>query len=267
MESRKRTKALAGCFALLAAAVCAVAGAASRGLSSQAVLSWQDIESRIEYGYFTEDTRALDDLSQQLSASGSQDKLASYYSGLLAYRLVQLSLGYGDTDGQPAAQSAKIRALALLNRCVASLDNALKIQKDFAEGLALQSACLGMAADLEFWRAPFSGSRSGAQFRRALELAPDNPRVLLLQAMVDYRRSGDEDKVLKELKKAIAGFEAERREAEHVPGWGAADAYFLLARIYLERGDALTARDALEHALLLAPEFAQARRLLLQITS
>jgi hypothetical protein len=29
----------------------------------------------------------------------------------------------------------------------------------------------------------------------------------------------------------------------------------------------VTARDALEHALLLAPDYAQARRLLLQITS
>lgn len=264
MESRKRIRALVRCFALLACALCTVGSAASRD-ARRSELSWQDIESRIQYGYFTEDTRALDNLSQELSTANAQDKLTSYYSGLLAYRMMQLSMS--DPDGKAPGESSKARARQLVDRCVESLDGALKIQKDFAEALALQSACLGMAADLEFWRAPFSGSRSGAQLRRALELAPDNPRVLFLQAVVDYERSDNEARTLQELKKAIAAFEAERRGVEHVPGWGAADAYCLLARIYLEQGEALPARDALEHALLLAPEFAQARRLLLRITS
>jgi hypothetical protein len=252
--------------------VCAVVGAAARDARHEAELSsWQDIESRIQYGYFTEDMRALDSLRQQLSAADAADKLKSYYTGLLSYRLIQLSVRSSQA-GKPAAEAAKSRARELLEGCIASLDGALKIEKDFAEALALQSACRAMAGGLEFWRVPFTGSRGGTEIRRALELAPANPRVLLLQVMLDYERSRAEgektqDKALLELKKAIAGFEAERRDIERVPGWGAADAYFLMAQIYYERGDAVTARDALERALLLAPEFAQARRLLLRITS
>jgi len=52
-----------------------------------------------------------------------------------------------------------------------------------------------------------------------------------------------------------------------VPGWGAAEGYTWLGRCYLDSGDALAARDALERALLIAPEFGRARRLLASITS
>jgi len=54
---------------------------------------------------------------------------------------------------------------------------------------------------------------------------------------------------------------------EPLPGWGAADAYLYLARDLLDHGDAVGARDALEHALLLAPDYAQARRLMAKIAS
>jgi Tfp pilus assembly protein PilF len=52
-----------------------------------------------------------------------------------------------------------------------------------------------------------------------------------------------------------------------VPGWGAAEAYVYLAKCQLDRGATLEARDALERALLIAPELAEARRLMKKITS
>jgi Tfp pilus assembly protein PilF len=52
-----------------------------------------------------------------------------------------------------------------------------------------------------------------------------------------------------------------------VPGWGAAEVYLYLAKCYLDRGATLEARDALERALLIAPEFAEARRLMAKFTS
>ena len=69
------------------------------------------------------------------------------------------------------------------------------------------------------------------------------------------------------LRQAVAAFELERAGTEQLPGWGAAEAYELLARDLLDQGETLGARDALEHALLLAPEFSQARRLMAQIIS
>jgi Tfp pilus assembly protein PilF len=95
--------------------------------------------------------------------------------------------------------------------------------------------------------------------------------VLLLDAMSDYqlapRLGGNKERALVKLRQAVAAFEVERAGTEHLPGWGAAEAYLLLARDLLDHGEPVAARDALEHALLLAPEFAQARRLMAQITS
>jgi Tfp pilus assembly protein PilF len=52
-----------------------------------------------------------------------------------------------------------------------------------------------------------------------------------------------------------------------MPGWGAADAFTDLAQDYLARGEAVAARNVLERALLLAPDFAPARRLMAEIVS
>ena len=79
--------------------------------------------------------------------------------------------------------------------------------------------------------------------------------------------AADKERALQRFKQAAAAFEAERRETEHLPGWGAAEAYVYLAKCQLDRGATLEARDALERALLIAPEFAEARRLMKKITS
>jgi tetratricopeptide (TPR) repeat protein len=222
--------------------------------------NWLDIESRIQYGYYTEDPRSLAGVMDLLAPSDTESASKSYYAGLANYRLTQLM--------EPRDRS---RAKETAEACVHSLDGALKINKDFADALALQSACLDVLAALDAWRTPFAASRSGTQIEKARHLAPRNPRVLLLDAVAVYDQpkgsAADKDRALNGFKKATAAFEAERQETEHAPGWGAAEAYVYLGRCYLDRGATLEARDALERALLIAPEFAEARRLMAKITT
>jgi tetratricopeptide (TPR) repeat protein len=222
--------------------------------------NWLDVESRIQYGYYTEDPRSLAGVMELLAPSDTESASKSYYAGLANYRLTQLTVA---RDRSRAKETAAA--------CVNSLDRALKIKKDFADALALQSACLDVLAALEAWRTPFASSKSGAQIEKARHLAPRNPRVLLLDAMEVYDRpkgsAAEKDRALNGFKKATAAFEAERQETEHAPGWGAAEAYVYLGRCYLDRGATLDARDALERALLIAPEFAEARRLMAKITT
>jgi Tetratricopeptide repeat len=134
--------------------------------------------------------------------------------------------------------------------------------------LALQSVCLDLLSELSSWRAPFAGPRSSTQIHKALQLAPRNPRVLLLDAISDYQHGkGNAGQPCGKFKAVAAVFDAERADVDQVPGWGAAEAYTWLGRCYLDSGDGNSARDALERALLIAPEFGQARRLLTTITS
>ena len=104
--------------------------------------------------------------------------------------------------------------------------------------------------------------------RRALALAPKNPRVLLLEAIEVHARSQGTapEGTLATLQQSVAAFETERAGSGVVPSWGEAEAYTFLARDYLARGDAIAARGALEHALLMAPDFALAHRLMKRIT-
>jgi hypothetical protein len=226
-------------------------------------MQWRDIESRIQYGYYTEDSRALQNLQQGLATDESHDKLHGYYAALVAWRLAQLGVRH------PAPKAASAGELA--QRCVSALDGVLEAQADYAEALALRSACLALPLAVGGLHIPFAGRKPHKDIERALQLAPHNPRVLLLDAQADYELppalGGNKERALVKLRATVATFEQERAAAEPLPGWGAAEAYLFLGRELLEHGDAVAARDALERALLLAPEYVQARALMAKITS
>jgi tetratricopeptide (TPR) repeat protein len=248
---RATAKPLTGAFAALAFAGC-LAGQGAFAADS----GWLDVEGRIQYGFYTEDARALADIADDLSRSeGPQEPLRNYYAGLADYRLA-LVLSTRD----------KGHARDAVQRCVDSLDGALKAQADFAAGLALQSACLRTLAVLKPWK-PLAGSKSTGEMEKAVKLAPKDPRVLLLAALESVDGEKVDEQSVAKLQKAAAAFEVERQGLDRTPGWGAAEAYTYLGRSYLGRGDVLAARDALERALLIAPDFALARRLLSRITS
>jgi hypothetical protein len=252
--------------ALRAGALAAVLGilllAGARAESEDG--AWRDIESRIQYGYYTEDAAALRHLAESLASDESHDKLHGYYAGLTDWRLALL--GARANPALPASSPAK-----LSQQCVSQVDTALAVQADFADALALRAACLAAPLEASGAHAPFALHRARKDLDRALQLAAANPRVLLVDAMSDYELSGEKggnkERALAKLRQAVAAFEAERTGAEPLPGWGAAEAWFLLARDLFDHGDPVGARDALEHALLIAPEFAQARRLMAKVTA
>ena len=162
-------------------------------------------------------------------------------------------------------------AAQLAQSCVAGADAALAVQADFADALALRAACLGAPFAGGALHAPFAGHRARKDLERALQLAPRDPRVLLVDAMSDYELAasagGNKERALPKLRQTVAAFEAERGGTERLPGWGAAEAYLYLAHDLLDHGDPVGARDALERALLIAPQFAQARRLMSRVIS
>lgn len=229
------------------------AGAAA----AAAETSWRDIESRIQYGYYTEDAAALRNLRGLIAADESRDRLHGYYAALLAWREAQLA-----AQGGSASRGVSVAERA--QHCVSEADGVLAAQADFADARTLRSACL--ATPLDAGGSVISGHGARAEIERALKAAPRDPRALLVDGMNDYQLSGgNRQRALGKLRRAVAAFEVERAGIERLPGWGAAEAYLFLARGLLDQADPVGARDALEHALLVAPEFAQARRLMAHI--
>jgi len=247
----------------ITAAAAPVVAAAS---APQANAHWLEVESRIESGYFQQDAAGLEALAATLPddpTEGAQDtsnrKWRSYYGALLAYRLALL------------ARNNEERAWLAAQRCIDRLNRALVIDTGSAEALALQSACLALQSHLDAWRSPLAAPLSLARIDKALTLAPHNPRVLLLGALAARDRprffGGDTEQAFSLLQRAVSAFERQRGQARGLPGWGAADAFTDLAQDYLARGEAVAARNVLERALLVAPDFSQARQLMAEIVS
>jgi len=213
-----------------------------------------DLEGRIEYAYFTADANALRNLvsaTQSSLAKGSDSALAHYQRGHAQYRLGLVLQARSD----PKASEA-------FSACVEALGKAIDADKEFAEAYALQSACYTKQSELKAWKVVVDLPLASSKLEKALKLAPKNPRVTLIDALIDYERprglGGDQQRACSNFEKAARLFDATTDETR-LPGWGAADAYFHVGLCLSEGGDVLGARNALERALIIAPDFAAAR--------
>jgi hypothetical protein len=221
-------------------------------LAFAAAPDWRDIESRIQYAWYTEDARDLAAVATHVTDLPATDALRNYYLALTHMREAQVLKDAG-AAGRAAAG------------CIDSADDVLAARPTDAEVLALQSFCMDLRSRAHTVGVPFAGSRSRAQMQRAAQLAPQDPRVRLLAAQLAYanaRSSQERGQLLAPFQSAVDAFEQERQGLERIPAWGAAEAWQGLAQVYLDRGDAIAARAALEHALLLVPDYQSAHRLL-----
>jgi len=66
---------------------------------------WLDVESQIQYAYYTEDAHALRNMVDALNSNGAADALKSYYAGLLAYRQTQLAEVQSDQAKAPVRKN------------------------------------------------------------------------------------------------------------------------------------------------------------------
>ncbi len=103
------------------------------------------------------------------------------------------------------------------------------------------------------------GPQATAAEDRARELAPGNPRLLLLTGVSAMFKpsafGGGEDRAYERLTKAIKAFETER-VAPPMPAWGHAEAWAWLGQLEVKRGRLQAARAAYDRAIALEPDYA-----------
>jgi tetratricopeptide (TPR) repeat protein len=220
---------------------------------------WRDVESRMQYAWYTEDARDLAAVADRVTAVSVADPWRSYYLAWIQLREAQLGFAHL-ASGAAAARVGQAAA-----GCISSADEALAVRPTDAEVLALQTLCMDLRSRGRTVDMPFAGSRTRAQMQTALQLAPKDPRVRLLAAQLSYlnaKSTRERAQLLAPFQSAVDAFELERQGLERIPAWGAAEAWQGLAQVYMDRGDPIAARSALEHALLLMPEYKAAHRLL-----
>jgi len=242
---------------------------------------WADVEGRIQYAYYTNDARALNSVLVSLrpkpvegesESTGGAAVTRNYFRALAHYRLAQVLTLTKKSQAKDAigdCSDAIDAAVDALPKVPLGLDESPEGKHQRAEAYALGTACT--LAGREMSSLPFiGGGRIGSRIDEAVVLEPKNPRVQLVSALALFDRAGKDEGekavALKKLRTVTAMFETARAGASTVPEWGAAEAYAFLGRALFDQRDVVGAREALERALLIAPDYAFARKLMAQIT-
>jgi tetratricopeptide (TPR) repeat protein len=215
-----------------------------------------DMQAQILYAYQSEDTNQLASLVQNLVnqvKAGGADAALRYHLAHAEYRFGLLAQGKSGHDGAPAFAD-----------CIDQLKSVLEQDVKSVEALVLQSACYGELAKRRRLEAVLLRSKADERLNAAFKLDPRNPRVLYFMAEDGFSRSKprspEAERAFAELQESAKIFDQSSATRNDVPGWGHAQAYLALGAQLQSRGDSLGARNWIEKALIVAPDYKAAQR-------
>ena len=170
-----------------------------------------------------------------------------YYIALADYRIAGLLEGESKDPSEH------------LNAAVEHLKKATEIDPQSAEAHALLSSVYGWQIGLSPMKTMILGPKVGKASRKAKQLAPDNPRVVLSAAISDFNTpemfGGSKEKGLQGFQRAAELFAQEEPTNPIQPVWGHREAYAWLGIAYQNQGELESARAAFEKALAIDPDF------------
>lgn len=222
-----------------------------------------DAAARIQYAFFTADPRQLEaalGLLDRLDASGALIAMKEYYAAYGNWKLAQLHV---EELGRGRAPGAKSAAGKAAQACVKHGEAAVKADPRLEEAHAIYAVCASYGSGLNPLGQPsFGGCARSKALHTAQQLAPDNPRIKLIEAICLGEDAAGSAALFDKLRETLRAFESAPPSRPGRPDWGQAEALVLLGQNYLQHGDALAARDAIERALVLAPDYRKAQELL-----
>lgn len=182
-----------------------------------------------------------------------------YYIALADFRIVNRLLAAGDRNREAASGH--------LESAVDHLREATRIDPQSAEAHALLASVYGRQIGLSPVKSMILGPRAGRAIGKALELAPDNPRVVLSAAIGDYNTpkmfGGNKERAMQGFRRATELFSREKPADPVEPSWGHGEAWAWLGIAYVDRDEKEPAGAAFEKALQIDPEFGWVKYVLL----
>ncbi len=217
------------------------AGFATQPAVADLTAELADLSARVEYGFYAEEPRVIDAAAAALARLTADDPAVRYQRALAAYRSAQLMPRDDKNFGKA------------LDQCT-ELSPTEEDAADDAEPWILVAAC----ASLGIERGLSQQRRRDDALARARAIDEDNPRIAFLEASL--LANGLQAAPIATSEAAAALTRA--AEAFRVwtgrytgPTWGEAETLVRLGEIHLQRGEARAARDLLERALLIAPDY------------
>jgi tetratricopeptide (TPR) repeat protein len=194
---------------------------------------------------------------EKLIASSStppQKTLALYYAGYACYRLVNTT--QNDTERE-----------AFVDAGIKHLETCVQLDKTFADGHALLAGCYGRKAGMGMMNAMKYGSKSGETMQAALQLAPNNPRAMIMSGTSLYYRpamfGGDKKKAVELWQRAAQILDETPATETSQPSWGHEEAYAWLGQAFADEGNKDAAKAAYERALEINPEYGWVKNVLM----
>lgn len=239
--------------AMLVAALIAgaPAGAVAQATPPASVALLDSVRPLIETALVRGDWATLDRLAARLrtastSAAGRTDPWIHYD---LAYALHRRVSGL-------IAEKNNARAKTLVEEALRATEQARTLGAG-AHARALQGALSGQMAAVGGGLAPMRfGPRALSQLDEAVETAPNDPRVALLNGMTRLNApsvfGGGPPRAEAELRKAVRLF-ATDRNATPLPSWGRTDAHIWLGLALQAQNKKAEARAEFDRALALTP--------------
>lgn len=224
---------------------------------ADAISELDDAASRTQYAFYTGDTRALEailGLIERLEVPVTLAPMKAYYSAYGSWKLAQV---HTDESRSAVKTSRRGQAGKAAQTCVRHAEAAIKLDPRMADAHAINAICSALAPNLTMT----SCARSKA-LRTALELESGNPRVRFIEMLCATENADASSTQIDKMRALVTAFESAPPSGPGKPDWGQAEALVLLGQRYLQRGDPLAARDAIERALVIAPDYHKAQELL-----
>lgn len=154
-------------------------------------------------------------------------------------------------------------AVRMLDEAITELKISIRLKEGFADAYALSLNCHYPLYYLEPQRSGELIPNVAAMTKKALELAPNNPRIVLTVAQNIFytpeQYGGSQERGIARYLEAIRLFEKTPNQPPSVlPSWGHEIAYAWLGSAYLnlKKPNVTKALEAFENALELRPDFA-----------
>ena len=203
--------------------------------------------------------RALADTALAAASTSSVESWGHYYIALADYRIADRLLAADEKNKGAASEHLKAT--------VQHLQKATKIDPQAVEAYALLASAYGRQIGLNPIKGMVLGRRAQKALKKAVQLAPDNPRVVLCTAIRDFNTpgmfGGSKEKGLQGFQRAAELFAREEPIDPIHPVWGHSRTHAWLGLAYQDRGELALARAAFAKALAINPDFSWVKNVLL----
>lgn len=210
-----------------------------------------DLQAQILYAWQSGDMNRLQSLRQSLQERAQGDHASinvRYHLAHADYRIALLRQSLHQSD-----------AARPLQDCVDQLSGLLRSDPASAEAMILEAACYVQMAPLRRLQSTYMYLRARQRLARAEEILPGNPRAALVGAKLRLQEAKPIGPISDELIRVARLFDGTDSTNPDAPGWGHAEAFLMLGHALRVQGNLFEARNWIEKALIVAPDYKAAR--------